>query len=599
MAAGCPHCGSTGRARNDDRGEEICTGCGTVLSESAMVDQLTFVSGGRMVGSFVDTLTGATRGFAALYGQRASRQQTLQRGWYNLERVAQRLGLASSLVEAAKRMYHLALNRNFTLGRNNLWVVSACLYAACRRDGSAYMMIDFSDAVLAPVRSLTQVFMKLIRALRLNVPSVDPSLFMERFAGEMKLGDLTMQVAATGVRLVQAMARDWLVTGRRPLGLCAAALLIAARFHGRKLNSEDIDAIFRVSYSTVDKRLHEFQRTAAAALPAKDFAHTDLLALPALALPPCVIEQERRAKRRLALQEESHSTSNSKGRKRRKALEAAIGEQPEPEEPPLRDTGQENSEDVELAAVSPLSGKISLPPLAKDGACRDDLRAQDVAAMAAGIAEAIAAEGDSLTAGEKDKLGEVIRDVGREAPQILDYIHHELASLAQPLSFLMGPSLGCETTESTVGGSSLQPSQEVPEMNQQPSNSVLPPPHESQALVSASEALVPVEEEDLSLSDVDEALVESLMLSAADSRNKQLIWDELTRDYIGAVYERQDERRVRAAAKSGKPLVPRKRREPLPPMATAVEAVKASLGALSFSYQKNLDETSLEELFAL
>lgn len=33
------------------------------------------------------------------------------------------------------------------------------------------------------------------------------------------------------LRLVQRMKRDWIDVGRRPTGLCGAALLLAARFH--------------------------------------------------------------------------------------------------------------------------------------------------------------------------------------------------------------------------------------------------------------------------------------------------------------------------------------------------------------------------------
>lgn len=66
---------------------------------------------------------------------------------------------------------------------------------------------------------------------------------MERFAAQIALGDKTNAVAQTGVRLVQAMARDWICTGRRPTGLCGAALLIAARYHGIKINAEDISSV--------------------------------------------------------------------------------------------------------------------------------------------------------------------------------------------------------------------------------------------------------------------------------------------------------------------------------------------------------------------
>ena len=39
-------------------------------------------------------------------------------------------------------------------------------------------------------------------------------------------------VSLTALRLTKRMQRDWIVRGRRPLGIVAAALLLAARIHG-------------------------------------------------------------------------------------------------------------------------------------------------------------------------------------------------------------------------------------------------------------------------------------------------------------------------------------------------------------------------------
>ena len=41
-------------------------------------------------------------------------------------------------------------------------------------------------------------------------------------------------VRDTAMRLVASMKRDWIQTGRRPSGICAAALYIAAHIHGAR-----------------------------------------------------------------------------------------------------------------------------------------------------------------------------------------------------------------------------------------------------------------------------------------------------------------------------------------------------------------------------
>jgi len=57
---------------------------------------------------------------------------------------------------------------------------------------------------------------------------IDPCLYVMRYANRMGFGEKTHDVSKTALRLVQRMKRDWIHTGRRPSGLCGAALLIAA-----------------------------------------------------------------------------------------------------------------------------------------------------------------------------------------------------------------------------------------------------------------------------------------------------------------------------------------------------------------------------------
>ncbi len=39
-------------------------------------------------------------------------------------------------------------------------------------------------------------------------------------------------IANTALHLISSMKRDWMQTGRRPSGVCGAALFIAAHIHG-------------------------------------------------------------------------------------------------------------------------------------------------------------------------------------------------------------------------------------------------------------------------------------------------------------------------------------------------------------------------------
>ncbi|KAL5670727.1 hypothetical protein ACJX0J_022948, partial [Zea mays] len=79
---------------------------------------------------------------------------------------------------------------------------------------------------------------------------VDPSLFIHRFT-KLLLGRRNNDVSDTALCIVASMKRDWMQTGRKPSGLCGAALYIAALSHGCNYTKADI----------VSPDAHEISRT--------------------------------------------------------------------------------------------------------------------------------------------------------------------------------------------------------------------------------------------------------------------------------------------------------------------------------------------------
>ena len=55
------------------------------------------------------------------------------------------------------------------------------------------------------------------------------------------------QVSMTALRLVSRMKKDWMHFGRRPSGLCGAALLIAARLHAFNRSVYDVIKVTAVA----------------------------------------------------------------------------------------------------------------------------------------------------------------------------------------------------------------------------------------------------------------------------------------------------------------------------------------------------------------
>lgn len=237
------------------------------------------------VGQFVSATSrkaytggGAGRAGGGGYGfSRDSRETTLANGRRRIQEVASRLRLGGHYVDSAHRLFTIAVERNFVQGRRTVHVVAACLYIACRQEKSQHMLIDFSDALQVNVYTLGTCFLKFRRLLGLKLEILDPALYVYRFAAHLDLDDRANAVALTALRLVGRMKRDWIVAGRRPAGICAAALLIAARAHGFSRHPQDVTRILRVCGLTVTTRVREFEQTPSASLTLDQFNRVELV----------------------------------------------------------------------------------------------------------------------------------------------------------------------------------------------------------------------------------------------------------------------------------------------------------------------------------
>merc|ERR1719199_1100645 len=104
---------------------------------------------------------------------------------------------------------------------------------------------------------------------------IDPSIFIERFARRLDLHGMQSKVQNTAMRIIQFMHRDWICVGRRPNGLCGAALLIASYYHGFQVPAKAIADIVRMQEGTLKIRLLELRQTPMALMSRQDFEKTD------------------------------------------------------------------------------------------------------------------------------------------------------------------------------------------------------------------------------------------------------------------------------------------------------------------------------------
>uniref|UniRef100_A0A7S3HIT3 B-related factor 1 n=1 Tax=Spumella elongata TaxID=89044 RepID=A0A7S3HIT3_9STRA len=278
----CPKCSSRDIDFQESIGQSICVNCGTVVEENAIVSSIEFQESGdrsHVVGQYISASASKPYSGGRPMGShgenRDPRDATLVNARRTISQVAGSLRLPPLYVDRAYRLYQLALQRNFIFGRKQLHVVATCLYIICRQEKSPHLLIDFSDSLQINVYVLGKSFLQFSKVLNLNLPVVDPSLYIHRYATRLDLGDSRAQVVATSLRIITRLKKDWITTGRRPDGICALAMLIAARAHDFEVNQDVICKLFRVSPDLLRRRIEEFKSIPSAQLTLEQFHNND------------------------------------------------------------------------------------------------------------------------------------------------------------------------------------------------------------------------------------------------------------------------------------------------------------------------------------
>ncbi|CAG5130639.1 unnamed protein product, partial [Candidula unifasciata] len=302
MPRACSQCGCTEIETDPTRGHAVCTNCGTVLEDQIIVSEVHYqenaAGGASVIGQFVSNDGSRAQSFHGVYGRgfssEDSRKLTLENGYRRLKEMGGQLRMHQSSIETAFGFFKLAVAQRFTRGRRMEHVLASCLYLVCRVDPGGSEDLEYILLLeAANVHVLGRTFVQLAAELCQNIRIVDPIIYIRRFANQLHFDDKLNRVVESATRLVSRMKRDWMHTGRRPAGLCGAALLISARMHNFNRTIDQIIKIVKVCESTVRKRLLEFDSTPSAQLTIEEFDNVDLEEEQD---PPCFTEGKKKAK---------------------------------------------------------------------------------------------------------------------------------------------------------------------------------------------------------------------------------------------------------------------------------------------------------------
>lgn len=253
------------------------------MEESRIVSEVTFAESASGAATVTGTYMGADQSHISSMGARGfqrgdSRTMTIEKTKVRMHKIATKLNIPDHVVQRALQYFKLALVKNFVKGRKSQHVVSACLYVACRQNFTQHMLMDFADAIYVNVFAIGATYLQLVKVLGIDkIPVVDPSIYIRRFVARLAFGEEgSKKVMDDANRLAHRMNRDWLVMGRRPAGIAAACILLAARMNNFRRSKAEVVQVAKIAEETVQRRLDEFKSTSAGTLTVADFRSTQI-----------------------------------------------------------------------------------------------------------------------------------------------------------------------------------------------------------------------------------------------------------------------------------------------------------------------------------
>ncbi|CAL9236991.1 unnamed protein product [Arabidopsis halleri] len=278
----CNHCGKNVPGIRPYDGALSCDLCGRILENFNFSTEVTFVKNAAGQSQASGNIVKSVQS-----GMSSSRERRNRIAKDELMNLRDALGIGDQrddVIVMASNFFGMALDHNFTKGRRRELVLSSCLYLTCRQFNLAVLLIHFSSYLRVSVYELGSVYLQFCDMLYITENHnyeklVDPSIFIPGFTNMLLKGAHSKKVVGTVVDtakdIIASMKRDWMQTGRKPSGICGAALYTAALSHGIKCSKTDIVNIVHICEATLTKRLIEFGDTEAASLTADELSKTE------------------------------------------------------------------------------------------------------------------------------------------------------------------------------------------------------------------------------------------------------------------------------------------------------------------------------------
>jgi transcription initiation factor TFIIB len=181
-------------------------------------------------------------------------ERNLQFALSETDRMASALGVPRSVREVASVIYRRALSEDLIRGRSIEGVATACLYAACRKEGIPRSLEEVAAVSRVEQKEIGRTYRYISKELGLKMEPVDPKEYVPRFCSEL---DVSEEVKMKANEIIDVTAEQGLLSGKSPTGFAAAAIYAASLLCNEKQTQREVAAVAQVTEVTIRNRYQE------------------------------------------------------------------------------------------------------------------------------------------------------------------------------------------------------------------------------------------------------------------------------------------------------------------------------------------------------
>lgn len=182
----------------------------------------------------------------------SDRNLTLALG--EMDRMSSQLGLPKKVREITSKIYREAVKENLIRGRSIEGVVSAVLYAACRKTQIPRTLEEIAEVSHVDKKEIGRSYRFITRELDIHLPPTDPANYVSRFGSELGVSG---EVRTRAIELIKKAQEEGLTSGKGPSGTAAATLYLASIMEGERKTQREVAETAGVTEVTVRNRYKE------------------------------------------------------------------------------------------------------------------------------------------------------------------------------------------------------------------------------------------------------------------------------------------------------------------------------------------------------